>query len=87
MKNILNDITVVLVSYKSLKKIKKFVKKLPSTISLIIIENSHDRKIKEAFKNKKKIKIIFNKNNGYGSSINLASKKIKTNIFLFLTPM
>ena len=86
MKIYLKDITIVLVSYKSLKKIRKFIKKIPPITPVIIIENSFDKKIKKLFKNKKQIKVIINKNNGYGSSINLASKKIKTKYFLVSNP-
>jgi len=86
MNTYLKDITIVLISYKSLKKIRKFIKKIPPITPVLIIENSFDKKIKKIYKNKKKIKVIINRNNGYGSSINLASKKIKTKYFLVSNP-
>jgi len=86
MKNKFNKVTIVLVSYKSLIKIERFIKKIPSQIPIIIIENSKDNNIKKKLKNKKNIRVILNTNNGYGSSINLACGKIKTQYFLVSNP-
>ena len=46
MNTYLKDITIVLISYKSLKKIRKFIKKIPPITPVLIIENSFDKKIK-----------------------------------------
>ena len=86
MKNILNKISIVLVCYNSSFKLKKFVEKIPNETKIYIIDNSKDNSLKRIFKNKKNIKIYFKKNDGYGSSINFASKKIKTPYFLVVQP-
>ncbi len=86
MKNILNKISIVLVCYNSSFKLKKFIQKIPSETKIYIIDNSKDYSLNKKFKNKKNIKIYFKKNDGYGSSINFASKKIKTPYFLVVQP-
>ena len=53
MKNYYKKLTIVLISYKSEKKICDFVKKIPKKIKTIIIENSNNLELKK--KNRKKI--------------------------------
>ena len=86
MNNALNQISIILVCYNSSIKLKRFLKKIPKEIQVLIIDNSKDYKLKKIFKNKKNIKIYFKKNDGYGSSINFAVKKIKTPYFLVVQP-
>tara|TARA_X000001036_G_scaffold80408_2_gene72117 strand:+ start:971 stop:1843 length:873 start_codon:yes stop_codon:yes gene_type:complete len=86
MKDILNKITIILISYKSSEKLKKFIKKAPRKTRILIIDNSKDYKLKKIFKKKKNIKILFKKNLGYGSSINYAVKKTITPYFLVVQP-
>jgi len=86
MKNILKKISIVLVSYNSSLKIKKFIKKIPKETKIFIIDNSKDLNLKKIFKKKKNIKIYYKKNEGYSSSINFASKKINTPYFLVVQP-
>ena len=86
MKKILNKISIVLVCYNSSFKLKKFVQKIPNETKIFIIDNSKDYSLKKIFKNKKNIKIYFKKNDGYGSSINFAAKRIKTPYFLVVQP-
>ena len=51
----MNDITIIIITYKSEKVIYDFVKKIPSVIKTIIIENSQNhnlkKKIEQNFKN------------------------------------
>ena len=86
-KNISKKITVILIAYKSEKLINVFVKKIPNTIKVIIIENSNNlllkRKIEKKYKN---IKVYIKKNKGVSASINYAVKKIKTEFFLQISP-
>ena len=82
----IKKITIVLVSYNSSKKIKKFIKKLPTTTPIMIVDNSNDTSLIKDFKRKKNIKIFFKKNLGYGSSINFAAKRIKTPYFFVIQP-
>lgn len=86
MKKKLKKITIVLVSYKSSKKLKKFIKNIPKETPIMIIDNSKDYELKRIFGKKKNIKIYFKKNYGYGSSINYAAKKIKTPYFFVIQP-
>jgi len=84
MKNILS---VVIPSYKSSNKIYKHLKDLPKDIKIIIIENSQDKKLKENIKKKyKKVKVILQKNIGYGNAINLGSRFVKTKFFFVMNP-
>ena len=86
MKNILNKISIVLVCYNSSFKLKKFIQKIPSETKIYIIDNSKDYSLKNIFRSKKNVKIYFKKNDGYGSSINFAAKRIKTPYFLAVQP-
>ena len=85
--NISKKITIILIAYKSEKLINDFVKKIPNTIKVIIIENSNNilikRKIEKKYKN---IKVYIKKNEGVSASINYAAKKIKTEFFLQISP-
>lgn len=79
--------TIVIIGYKSRDKILKFIKKIPKNVKTIIIENSKDYKLKKIINNKKNnIKIYLTKNNGVSSSINFASKLVKTKYFLQISP-
>ena len=71
-----NEITVVIVSYKSKKKISNFLKNLKINFKVIIIENSNDFTIKDDLsKISQNIDIFFTGNIGYGRSANYARKK------------
>ena len=85
MKNYINEITLVLISYKSKKKVIKFIKNISNNIKIIIIENSKDITIKDEIKNEKTELIIVN-NIGYAASINHARKYIKTKYFIIFNP-
>ena len=78
--------TIVIIAYKSREKIIKFIKKIPRNIKAIIIDNSNDIKLKKLLVKRKNIKIYLKENNGVSSSINFASKKVKTKYFLQISP-
>ena len=80
------NITIVLVSYQSSRKLSIFIKKLSSNVPIWIIDNSYDFSLKKIFKKNKNVKIFIGKNKGYSSSINFAAKKIKTQYFLVVQP-
>ena len=86
MNESLKDITIVLVSYKSRTKLIKFIKKISSVTPILIIDNLKDYELKKVFKKKINVKILFKKNDGYGSSINYASRRIKTKYFFVVQP-
>lgn len=83
--NPLKNITIILISYFSYKKIKILIKKIPKNVSIIVLENSNDKQIKKLII-RKNLRVIYKKNDGYGSSINYVSKIIKTKYFLVVQP-
>jgi len=86
-KKIKNKITVVLISYKSEKKILDFVKNIPKHIKTIVIENSNNQNLKKKIEKKyNNIFVYIRKNQGISSSLNYAVKKIKTEYFLQISP-
>ena len=85
MNSFIQEVTLVLISYKSKKKIIKFLKNISKGIKVIIIENSRDLSIKnEKFNNN--IELIFVKNIGYAGSINQARLLIMTKYFIVFNP-
>ena len=82
--NYIKEITIIMISYKSYKKIKNFLRNKPKKMKVIIIENSNDDKI---YKLKSKyIRIFKQPNKGISSSINYACKKVKTKYFFNFSP-
>ena len=82
-----DDITVVIITYKSEKIIHEFLKKIPTNIKTIIIENSEDYKLKEKIeRDYKNISFYLKKNDGVSSSLNYAVDKISTKYFLQISP-
>ena len=82
-----NQLTIILVAYKSEKKIISFIKRIPKKLKVIIIENSKKYLLKKKIEKKyKKIKVFIKRNEGVSASINYAVKKIKTNYFLQISP-
>jgi len=86
-KDYINKISLILITYKSDKIIKKFVKKIPKNLKTIIVENSNNFDLKEKLEKKyNDIKVYLKINNGVSSSLNFAVKKIKTDYFLQISP-
>ena len=82
----LKNITFIIVSYKSDGVIEACIKSLPKNSKIIIIENSKNFKIKDKFKNNRKIKVILNNNTGMGAANNIGLKKSKTQFAYILNP-
>ena len=83
----MNEITIVIITYKSGKIIYDFIKKIPSTIKTIIIDNSQDYELKKNIEEKcKNISVYLKENNGVSSALNYAVEKIKTKYFLQISP-
>ena len=81
------EVTVVLISHKSKKKVLELIKDISNNFKIIIVENSNDRSIENKILDlHKNAQIIFSENNGYGSAINLARKNINTKYFFVLNP-
>ena len=86
--NFANNITIVIVSHKSKKKLTNLIKDISNDIKIIIVENSHDKSIRNELSGLyKNIDIIFSENNGYGSAINLARTHVSTKYFFVLNPL
>ena len=83
----MNEITVIIITYKSEKIIYDFIKKIPSTIKTIIIENSQNFELKKDIEDKyENISVFIKENNGVSSALNYAVDKIKTKYFLQISP-
>ena len=81
------EITIVIVSYKSKKKILNFLKNIKINCKIIIVENSSDQSIKnDLIKFSKHVDIFFTGNIGYGNSANYARERINTKYFFLLNP-
>ena len=79
----MNEITIVIITYKSRKIIYDFIRKIPSSIKTIIIDNSQDYELKKDIEKKyKNISVYLKENNGVSSALNYAVEKIKTKYFL-----
>ena len=81
------EVTIIIISHKSKKKVINLIKNISYNFKIIIVENSSDKSIKnEISRQKKNIQIIFSENNGYGSAINLARTHVVTKYFFVLNP-
>ena len=80
------EVTIVIISHKS-KKIIKLINNISNELKIVIVENSQDKSIEKELSNfRGDVQIIFSKNNGYGSAINLARKQVTTKYFFVLNP-
>ena len=86
LNNIFEEITILLIAYKSTNKIIDIIKKIPKKLKIIIIENSDDIVLEKKIKKYNNVEIFLKKNIGVSSSINFASNKIKTKYFLQISP-
>ena len=81
------EVTVVVISHKSKKKVLNLIKDISNNYKIIIVENSKDKSIENKISDlHKNIQIIFSENNGYGSAINLARTHVATKYFFVLNP-
>jgi N-acetylglucosaminyl-diphospho-decaprenol L-rhamnosyltransferase len=86
MKNYSRDITIIIVTFQSTSRVIDFIKKIPKIFRIIIVDNSKDISLLKKFKKYKNIKIYFHKNDGFGTSLNFAVNKIKTDYFFQISP-
>jgi len=83
----MNDITIIIITYNSDKIIYDFIKKIPSTIKTIIVENSQNYELKKKIEqNYKNISVFIKENNGISSALNFGVEKIETKYFLQISP-
>ena len=83
----LENITFVIVTFKSEKVIYECINSLPKESSKIVIENSKNTKLKEELENKyDNIEVIINENIGMGASNNIGIKRSKTKYAYIINP-
>ena len=82
-----NLVTIIIVSFKSKNIIENSIKCIKKDISIIVIENSQDIILKKKLEKKyKNVKVILNKNRGFGQAANLGVKNSKSKYLLFSSP-
>ena len=83
----LNNITFIIVTFKSNNVIYDCIDSLPKNSNKIIIENSNDINLKEDLESKyDNIEVILNENIGMGASNNIGIIKSKTKYAYILNP-
>ena len=83
----MNEITIIIISYKSEKIIYNFIENIPSKIKTIIVENSQNYELKKNIEEKyNNISVFIKENNGVSSALNYAVDKINTKYFLQISP-
>ena len=83
----LENITFVIVTFKSEKVIYECINSLPKESNKIVIENSKNIKLKEELENKyDNIEVIINENIGMGASNNIGIKRSKTKYAYIINP-
>tara|TARA_Y100000591_G_C21825571_1_gene696461 strand:+ start:572 stop:1438 length:867 start_codon:yes stop_codon:yes gene_type:complete len=81
------DITIVIVTFLSDDIIYDFIKDIPKSIKVIIIENANNPKLKKNLEGKyKNVKVFLKKNDGVSASLNFGVKKVNTKYFIQLSP-
>ena len=83
----LENITFVIVTFKSEKVIYECINSLPKDSNKIVIENSKNIKLKEELENNyDNIEVIINENIGMGASNNIGIKRSKTKYAYIINP-
>ena len=81
------NLTIIIVTYKSDRIIYNFIKKIPKKINVIVVENSNNIKLKKNIEKKfLNTKVYLRKNKGVGTSLNYGVSKTKTKYFIHLSP-
>ena len=87
MKLDLNNITFIIVSFKSENVIHSCLNSLPQISKKIVIENSRNTKLKEELESKyDNIEVLINHNLGMGASNNIGIFRSKTQFVYILNP-
>ena len=82
------DITAIITSFKSEKKILNCIKSLGDDLKIIVIENSNDERLKNKLETKyTNLKCILSNNNlGYAKGNNLGLSMVETKYALIINP-
>ena len=83
-----NELTIVIVTFKSEKKIFSCLDSIPSNIVTIVVENSNNKLFKKEIESKyPNVKcILLGKNEGYSKGNNVGLKEVQTKFALVLNP-
>ena len=84
--NFFEEISIIIVTYKSSNILVNFLEKINDKFKVIIIDNSNDLKLKDLIKKFHNVSLYFHKNNGFATSLNYAVSKIKTKYFFQISP-
>ncbi len=83
-----NELSIVIVTFKSEKKIFTCLKSIPANLRVIVVENSDNnsfkKKIEDSFSNVECF--LTGSNKGYAAANNLGLSKLKTKFALLLNP-
>ena len=83
----LNNLTFIIVTFKSDHIINECIESLPKDSNIIIIENSNNLELKKKLEAKySKINVIVQENSGMGSANNKGIKLCKTNYAFIINP-
>ena len=83
----LNNLTFIIVTFKSTDIIHECIESLPKNSNIIVIENSNDQELKEELEKKySKIKVVVQENSGMGSANNKGIKLSKTDYVFVINP-
>ena len=83
----LNNLTFIIVTFKSEYIIHECIKSLPKNSNIIVIENSNNEELKKTLEEKySKIKVIIQENSGMGSANNKGIKLCKTKYAFIINP-
>ena len=82
------NLSIIIVTYRSDKVIDECLKNIPEEIKILIVDNANDEYFKKTIEKKySNVECILSKNNlGMGSGNNLGLKHIKTDFALILNP-
>ena len=80
------NLSILIISYKSLAKLEKCLSTIGNNKEVIVIENSNNIEFKDIIEKKyKNCKVIINNSNlGYGRAANIGFKEIKTQYVILL---
>ena len=83
----IENTTFIIVTYKSEKIVHSCLDSLPENSNKIVIENSQNLQLKKNLEGTyKNLKVIINKNSGFGASNNLGIKECNTQFAYILNP-
>jgi len=83
----MENISIILITYKSESIIYSFLDKVPNNFPVIIVDNSKNFQLKENVEKKySNVQVFLSENNGISKALNFAVSKIETKYFLQISP-